>query len=194
LIATIPTGDLPHGIWGSGDGTRIYVGLENQDAVMPIDALNNAALATIPVGQQPQALVYVSYAVPSGDGMTNLSPLGDAGKADHLALISPEGSESSGRATVSVNNLGALDLLQAAVTGLKPGRKYTLWLVKSRTQPYGRDEALATFQANIAGAQIVQAIGPLRKVLTSENETPVAKRFLMVTEADSDVPVLVSAR
>jgi len=27
LISTIATGDLPHGIWGSGDGTRVYVGL-----------------------------------------------------------------------------------------------------------------------------------------------------------------------
>ena len=23
--------DLPHGIWGSGDGRRVYVGLENGD-------------------------------------------------------------------------------------------------------------------------------------------------------------------
>jgi DNA-binding beta-propeller fold protein YncE len=28
-FATIPVGDLPHGIWPSGDGTRVYVGLEN---------------------------------------------------------------------------------------------------------------------------------------------------------------------
>ena len=30
-VATIPTGKLPHGIWPSGDGTRVYVGLENED-------------------------------------------------------------------------------------------------------------------------------------------------------------------
>ena len=30
-VATIPVGKLPHGIWPSGDGTRIYVGLENAD-------------------------------------------------------------------------------------------------------------------------------------------------------------------
>lgn len=28
-VATIPVGKLPHGIWPSGDGTRLYVGLEN---------------------------------------------------------------------------------------------------------------------------------------------------------------------
>src|SRR5262249_3765294 len=41
LVASISTGDLPHGIWASGDGTRVYVGLENQDAVAAIDALAN---------------------------------------------------------------------------------------------------------------------------------------------------------
>ena len=79
LVATIPTGDLPHGIWRSGDGTRVYVGLENQDAVAAIDTLTNTVLATIPVGQQPQALVYIPGAVPTGDGTANLMPLGEAG-------------------------------------------------------------------------------------------------------------------
>src|SRR5438270_1466596 len=36
-VATIPVGDLPHGIWPSGDGTRVYVGIENGDAVPAID-------------------------------------------------------------------------------------------------------------------------------------------------------------
>ena len=191
LVATIPTGDLPHGIWGSGDGTRVYVGLENQDAVIAIDTLKYTVLATIPVGQQPQALVYVPQAVTDGDGTANLMPLGDAGNAAHLALIAPEGKGSSAHATVSVNNLGSLDLLQAAFSGLKPGQKYTLWLVESRTAPFGRKEALITFQANLAGAQVAQAIGPLRKVLTSASETPVQERFLMLAQADSDVPTLI---
>ena len=39
LIATIPTGDLPHGIWHSGNSERVYVGLENSDAVLAIDTL-----------------------------------------------------------------------------------------------------------------------------------------------------------
>jgi YVTN family beta-propeller protein len=191
LVATIPTGDLPHGIWGSGDGTRVYVGLENEDAVMAIDTLKNTVLATIPVGQQPQALVYVPQAVPEGDGTSNLIPLGSAGQAAHLALIAPEGNGSSAHATVSVNNLGSLDLLQAALSGLKPAQKYTLWLVESRTAPFGQKEALVTFQANLAGAQIAQAIGPLRKVLSSASEPQVKERFLMLALVDSDAPTLI---
>jgi YVTN family beta-propeller protein len=191
LVATIPTGDLPHGIWGSDDGTRVYVGLENQDNVVTIDTLANRIIATIPVGQQPQALVYVPQAVPDGAGAANLLPLGDAGKAAHLTLVAPEGDNNPAHATVSVNNLASLDLLQAALSGLKPGQKYTLWLVESRTAPFGRKEALVNFQANPSGAQIAQAIGPLRRVLTSNTPEHAQARFLVLTQTDNDVPVLI---
>ena len=40
-IATIPVGNLPHGVWPSGDGTRVYVGLENDDTLVAIDTLTN---------------------------------------------------------------------------------------------------------------------------------------------------------
>jgi DNA-binding beta-propeller fold protein YncE len=40
-VATIPVGRLPHGIWPSGDGTRVYVGLENEDRIAAIDTLTN---------------------------------------------------------------------------------------------------------------------------------------------------------
>ena len=193
LVATIPTGDLPHGIWGSGDGTRVYVGLENQDAVSAIDTSTNTIIATIPIGQQPQALVYVPNAVPEGDGTANLVPLGDAGKAAHLNLAPPQGSDSSARATVSVNSLGALDLLQAAVSGLKPTTSYTLWLVRSRIAPFGNKEPLVTFKTNLAGAQVAQTIGPLRQVLTHADTSVDApnERFLLLTQAASDTPELI---
>jgi YVTN family beta-propeller protein len=206
LIATIPTGDLPHGIWGSGDGTRVYVGLENQDAVVAIDTLENRVIATISVGQQPQALVYVPQAVPDDDGATNLVSLGDSGKAAHLRLAAPAGQSSQAKATVSVNNVGPLDVLQAAVTGLLPREKYTLWLVESRTAPYENKQALATFQANASGAQVAQAIGPLRTVLASEKtaakadgsaaggERAAFQRYLMVThQGEENTAVLIQA-
>ena len=60
-VATIPVGKLPHGVWPSGDGTRVYVGLENEDKLAAIDTLKNEVIATSPIGQAPQALVYVPY-------------------------------------------------------------------------------------------------------------------------------------
>jgi YVTN family beta-propeller protein len=194
LVSTITTGDLPHGIWGSGDGTRVYVGLENQDAVIAIDTLSNKILATIPIGQQPQALVYVPEAVATGDGTNNLMPLADAGKATHLILIAPEGSTNPAHATVSVNSLGPLDLLQMAVSGLKPGQTYRLWLVTAQTPPHGQKQELAMFKTNLAGAQVVQTVGPFRQVLTSDGEKASEvsqQRFLLVTPAESDTAELI---
>jgi YVTN family beta-propeller protein len=194
IVAAIPTGDLPHGIWQSGDGRRVYVGLENQDAVAAIDTLSNKVLATIPIGQQPQALVYVPNAVPTGDRASNLTPLGDSGQAVHLTLIAPEDNASPGKATVSVNSLGPLDLLQMAVSGLKPGQMYRLWLVTSRAAPFGQKQSLVTFKTNLAGAQIAQAIGPFRQILTSKSENapePLQQRFLLLTGADSETPELI---
>ena len=54
-VATIAVGALPHGIWPSGDGSRVYVGLENGDGVTAVDTLTNKVIATVPIGQAPQA-------------------------------------------------------------------------------------------------------------------------------------------
>src|ERR1700744_2744308 len=86
-VATIPVGKLPHGVWPSGDGSRVYVGLENDDALAAIHTMTNKVIATIPIGQAPQAVTYVPNAVPEGDGKQNLQPLGLAGQATHLALV-----------------------------------------------------------------------------------------------------------
>src|SRR5271166_4235348 len=86
LVATIPVGNLPHGVWPSGDGTRVYVGLENADGMTAIDTLTNTVIATVPIGQAPQAVVYVPDAVPDGAGTDNLQPLGVAGQGAHLTL------------------------------------------------------------------------------------------------------------
>ena len=79
LVATVPVGNLPHGIWPSGDGSRVYVALENGEMATAIDTVSNKAIANIPIGQTTQALVYVPNAVPNGSGIDNLVPLGEAG-------------------------------------------------------------------------------------------------------------------
>jgi YVTN family beta-propeller protein len=52
---SIPTGKLPYGIWPSGDGTRVYVDLENEDKIAAVDTLTTKVIAESPVGQAPQA-------------------------------------------------------------------------------------------------------------------------------------------
>lgn len=86
LVTSIPVGPLPHGLWPSGDGTRVYVALENGGAVQAIDTSENRVVAQIPIGQTTQALVYVPNAVPDGSGIQNLRPLGEAAETTKLQL------------------------------------------------------------------------------------------------------------
>jgi len=170
LVATIKTGDLPHGVWGSGDGRRVYVGLENGDAVQAIDTATNRIIATIPVGQLPQALVYVSNATTPGGGKANLKPLGAGSEALHIDMAPPANSSSPAHANVSINSLGLIDNLQIAATGLVPGAKYRLVLVGG---PEPQD--LVVFSAGIGGVAIAQTLGPLKRVVSPSQEAPAMK-------------------
>ncbi len=119
--ATIPTGALPHGLWPSGDGTRIYVGLESDDAAAAIDTLENKVIATIPLGQAPQGVAYVPEAVPNGDVRVNLQSLDTVGQAVHLTLAASDGKAAT---HVSLFDQGLVQILQAAVTGLNPKKPW----------------------------------------------------------------------
>ena len=189
-VETIPVGPLPHGVWPSGDGTRVYVGLENGDGLVTIDTLTNKVIATIPIGQAPQALTYVPNAVPEGDGRQNLQPLGAAGQAAQLTLA-PRGNGRGASAPTSVAlfDQGLTQVLQASVTGLQPHQSYILALA-SRADGGGTLEPLAAFTTNPAGAAIVNALGPIRQVVRGEDPAP--RRYLVIapgTAAEHGAPV-----
>jgi YVTN family beta-propeller protein len=194
LVATIPVGELPHGIWPSGDGSRVYVALENGEHCVAIDTMTNKLIANIPIGQTTQALVYVPNAVPSGSGTGNLMPLGVAGNAARLHLEAGGTVLPHAEASVAVNSLGLLDLVQIAAKDLAPQTSYQVYLAESNKPPFGKLEPLAVLKTNADGAGIVQAIGPL-KVLAGGNEASSAsRRFLIVTDIkDSSQMALLQA-
>jgi hypothetical protein len=71
---------------------------------------------------------------------------------------------------------------------------YRLCLVSARTPPYGQKEELAMFKTNLAGAQVVQTVGPFRQVLTADSEKTAEvtqKRFLLITPTESDAAELI---
>jgi YVTN family beta-propeller protein len=180
-VASIPVGDLPHGLWPSGDGTRMYVGLENGDAVAAIDTLANRVVTTVPAGQAPQALVYVTDAVPTGNGMHNLEPLGLAGQATHLVLGPRTGNaERSDKSPTSVSlfDQGLTQVLQAVVTDLPPGQPYVLALATG-ADGSGALVPLAEFKSNPAGSAIVNAVGPIRQIV-HEDVADVDRRYLVI--------------
>jgi YVTN family beta-propeller protein len=176
-VATIPVGNLPHGVWPSGDGTRIYVGLENADGLAAIDTLTNKVIATIPIGQAPQAITYVPDAVPDGAGTDNLQPLGLAGAAAHLGLAPANKKDVRPPTTVTLFDQGLSQVLQAAVTGLEPKQPYVLALA-TQANGHGRLEPLAAFMTNPAGSAIVNAVGPIRQIVQSQVKPE--RRYLVI--------------
>ena len=192
-VATIPVGRLPHGIWPSGDGTRVYVGLENQDGMTAIDTLTNKVIATSPVGQTPQAVVYVPQAVPdtgtgnnamsvmehapAGAETQGLQPLGVAGQTTQLWLEPPGQGATKAPTSVTLFDQGLVQVLEAAVTGLDPRKPYVLALA-SEPSGGGALESLQAFMTNPAGSAIVNAIGPIRQVVQGADEIP--RRYLVI--------------
>lgn len=177
-VATIPVGRLPHGVWPSGDGSRIYVGLENGDALAAIDTRTNTVIANIPIGQAPQAIAYVPNAVPlSVPGTANLMPLGTAGSTVQLSL--------DGKTGVTLFDQGLVQVLQASATGLEPKSPYVLALAAT-PDGSGALQPLASFMTNPAGSAIVNSAGPLRQIV--EGNAGDTRRWLVIAEGKADAP------
>lgn len=176
-VATIPVGKLPHGVWPSGDGSRIYVGLENADALAAIDTSTNTVVGLVPIGQAPQAIAYVPDAVPEGGGLQGLQPLGVAGQVASLSLASLEPDPGTVRTSVALFDQGLLQVVQASVTGLKPKLPYVLALA-DKPDGGGALQPLANFMTNPAGSAIVNAIGPIRQIVQADVQA--VRRYLVV--------------
>ncbi len=185
-VATIPVGNLPHGVWPSGDGSRIYVGLENADALAAIDTATNTVIANVPIGQAPQAIAYVSNAAPNADDRQNLQPIGVAGQVAHLTLAPKERvKEGSGPTSVSLFDQGLIQILQASVTGLQPKQKYVLALA-DRADGTGSLQPLSSFMTNPAGSAIVNAAGPIRQIVAQPQGAE--RRYLVIASGEPTTP------
>jgi hypothetical protein len=140
--------------------------------------LTNAIIATTPIGQGAQAVVYVPDAVPEGAGAGGLQPLGLAGEAARLTMA-PSGAAPDAKPPTSVTlfDQGLVQILEASVTGLEPKRPYVLALA-GRADGSGALEPLSSFMTNPAGSAIVNAVGPIRQIVRGEEETP--RRYLVI--------------
>jgi len=180
-VATIAVGKLPHGVWPSGDGTRVYVGLENDDALTAIDTTSNTVVAAIPIGQAPQAIAYVPDAAGS-DALQNLQALGVAGEVAHLALAPKSADPARPLTSVSLFDQGLIQILQAAVTGLEPRQRYVLALA-GQADGSGSLQPLAAFMTNPAGSAIVNAVGPIRQIVQRPGQSE--RRYLVIAPGEA---------
>ncbi|MBW4433259.1 MAG: YncE family protein [Pelatocladus maniniholoensis HA4357-MV3] len=183
MVTTIPVGELPHGIWPSGDGTRIYVGLENGDAVDVIDTVKQRRIQRIPVGYMPQALVYVSNAVPTGDGRENLESPKKL-LTHNIGLKSP--NQGKAIANVTIRDVGELDGLDLLVLGLRPNQEYGLYFVGNENKS---PEMITALRTDAKGNGMGQATGTLRERLLSSISSKAKFSQLVVAPRNAQNPV-----
>jgi len=77
--------------------------------------------------------------------------------------------------------------MQAAVVGLEPMKPYLLALA-SKPDGSGQLEALAQFMTNPAGAQIVNAVGPIRQIVDPASATSEGRRYLTILTVEGGQP------
>jgi len=114
--------------------------------------------------------------------LNNLASLGEAANTTHLHLIASSSSLPNARASVAVNSLGLLDLLQITGSGLSARAQYQVYLAESSRAPYGRLEALAILKTNPDGAGSAQAIGPLKTLGAND----LTSRYQKICNCDRD--------
>ena len=121
---------------------------------------------------------------PEGLGTNNLQPLGIAGQSAQLWLAPPGvNKEANAPTSVSLSDQGLVQVLEAAVTGLEPGKPYLLALA-SEPSGAGVLEPLQGFMTNPAGAAVVNTIGPIRQLVRGEDKTP--RRYLVILPGTPD--------
>ncbi len=181
LVATIPTGPDCHGVWPSGDGSKIYVGLENGDGVDVIDTKTNTVIKEIQSGQAPQALIYGVKTIITGSGAPN----------DLLALeayvpampqnfrLTPGGATpvpGVGGGT-TVRSLEGIDELVLMLSKLTASASYSLYLSDQKSKAVN-PEAVLSFKTDEKGSIEVNAYYEIKLRLTG--------RYFMILKGDKD--------
>lgn len=162
-IDSISVGGLPHGLWASSDGKRMYVGLEYGDMVQPVNLETMEALSPVKIGQSPQALVYADNAVTDPDNVINLTPLNDE-TATQVVNMYPITKAMGGRGRLAIRSIGLTDLVEQIFTGLKSGVPYTLALTRSATTPFIADYEINSFEADPNGKYNGQSYGLVKTI------------------------------
>ena len=187
-VATIPVGKLPHGIWPSGDGTRVYVGLENADALAAIDTLTNKVIATMP--DRPGAAGHRLCAERGARRRRHAGPAAArrrrAGRASRAGASARQAqARRSADQRLAVRSGADRRCCRRRSPGLQPKQPYVLALAD---EPDGKGalEPLAAFMTNPAGSAIVNAVGPIRQIVKGEDH--VTRRYLVIVSGTPDKP------
>ena len=135
------------------------------------------------VGGGDCAVIRLSGATPT-PGVTSVTCPTVAGQSAQLSLAPPGAkNEEKAPTSVSLSDQGLVQVLEAAVTRLEPGKPYLLALA-SEPSGAGVLEPLHSFMTNPAGAAVVNTIGPIRQLVRGEDK--ISRRYLVILPGTPD--------
>ncbi len=158
-------GKAPHGIWPSPDNSRMYVALQKSDEVIVIDTATRRVLHRLPVGQDPQALVYLAQT----DGAPSAPT--QQGLGSRVASFPLTTTVTGAKGTATVRGVTGLDEVDVTASGLAPKTSYDIYaqggngvakvLTVTSDDNGGIDEALAfvAFFDNGYSTVLLTAVG-----------------------------------
>ncbi|MGH7637042.1 MAG: hypothetical protein ACREOK_05270, partial [Gemmatimonadaceae bacterium] len=170
----------------------VYVGQENADSVAAIDVATQRVVRHIPVGQAPQALVFVANAVRSGAGTQNLTRQSVGLRLERRALRVPSGPNAKAKAVI--RNLGPLDAVDITIRQAPAGAMMDVYAVENMASPHGRAVKLAHLMVKDDGtAEIGAQLRFWESGFTSVVLVPAGQTPAGATVSVAPVPVMVVA-
>ena len=192
-VATIPVGKLPHGIWPSGDGSRVYVGLENADGMAAIDTADQQGDRDQPdrPGAAGHRLCSERGAGRRRDARPAAARRCRRGRASRCWSGRPAVKQRRDSARQGADQcLAVRSGPDAGAAGLGHGPRAedspTFWRCRASGRRQGPLEPLAAFMTNPAGSAIVNATGAIRQIVQGEDR--IQRRYLVIAEGHADKP------
>ncbi len=182
---TVNVGSLPHGLWPSEDGKQLYVGLEFGDQVQHIDLQTMKLVATIQIGQSPQALVYADEATGGNEATSGLTALNDPAFTQ-VVEMSVAGTTTNEHGRLAIRPIGLTTLIEQIFTSLKPNSAYTLALSNSTVAPFEASYELNSFTTDEHGRYVGQSTGVIQK-LDDQQGHQSYKRIILVNAKSGEL-------
>lgn len=187
-IDTINVDAMPHGIWPSPDGKQLYVGLEFSDEVQHINLQTMKVVATVKIGQSPQALVYADNAVTNSTGKAGLTPFNDTAPTE-VVDMQPINQTTTVSGRLAIRTIGLIDLVEQLFKGLKSNTSYSLFLSKSDAAPYNEDFEIDNFQTDAHGKYAGQTTGLVKKISADADSN--TYKHIVLTENGTKQVVMI---
>jgi YVTN family beta-propeller protein len=149
LTSIRSTGIEPHGLWANPSNTRLYIANEHSDTMDIVDLETLKVIDTLQIGQETQAVVYVSNAVPEGNGRQNLGTQGlikEPRPANAIVRVTGPNTPANGSALITVRPASGVDEFQVIGRNIHANSSYTVY-ARCLQCPHGLQIPLVSFTA-----------------------------------------------